>query len=268
MSKLVLFLAIPAVAGLAAWNLSLSSEISELRQQLDAPRDVRSDGAKPAAEPRVAADAARNAAVPRAVQQEVTGLAARLAEVEKRLPATPTDGAAAAPGEGAKTTAPSGPVVPSDVVATFGSDAFKGAVARVLEEREDTRRKERLERQADQITKFLLRDLTVTDTQRADVKRLVSASMEKVEKLRDDEGLTDEQRREQVQAAQQERIESLATVLDAQQMETVRQRSAMQRRGGGGQGGGGAGGGGRGARGGAGGAGAGAGGAGGAGGNR
>jgi len=232
MSKLVVLLAVPAVAGLVAWNLSLSSEIAELRQQIDSPRDVAADVARQAGETRTASESARSAAVPRAVQQEMTGMAARLAEVEKRLPAPPvvpeTGGPATeAPGESAPPT--SGASLPSDVVATFGSDAFKGAVARVLDERDDARRRERMERQADQIARFLLRELTVTDEQRTDVKRLVAQSMEKVEKLRDDETLTDEQRREQVQAAQQERVESLAAVLNPQQMESVRQRSQQQR---------------------------------------
>lgn len=219
MSKLVLFLAVPAVAGLAAWNLSLSSELDDLRRQVAAQESA------PAPEVLKAAEAAKAPAVSRLVQQEVSGLASRLAEVEKRLPPAPAEGAALP----AASAPPPGATSSPEVLGAFGSDAFKGAVARVLEEREEARRRERADRQAESVTRFLLRDLTVTDPQRSEVKRLVAQSMEKVEKIREDETLTDEQRREQVQAAQQARIESLTTVLDEKQMETVRQRSQQNR---------------------------------------
>jgi hypothetical protein len=227
MSKLALIVSVPVVAGLVVWNLSLSSDVEDLRAQLASTREPA-----PAESGKTAADAAKAPSVPRAVQQEMTGLATRLAEVEKRLPATP---ATPAPSEGGVAPSAAAPVPTAaewDAAASaqgYQSEAFKGAVARVLEEREENRRRERADRQAETIARFLLRDLTVTDQQRADVRRLVAQSMEKVEKIREDETLTDEQRREQIQTAQQERVESLSAVLDAQQMETVRQRSQQTR---------------------------------------
>ncbi|MCE9637544.1 MAG: hypothetical protein K8T90_17730 [Planctomycetes bacterium] len=228
MSKLVLFLTIPAAAGLVVWNLSLSSEIQDLRQQIASTDAAGPAPAKSAGDAKTSADAARPQPTPRANPQ-VAELATRLAEIERRLPAAPGEGPTAGQ---ATASAESGPAVSasaSDIIAAYSTDTFKGAVAKVLDERDEARRKERMERQADGIARNYLRDLTVTDQQRADVKKAVLAGMVKVEAIRDDETISDEQRRTDIQALQQERLESLAAVLDAQQMEVVRQRATQTR---------------------------------------
>jgi hypothetical protein len=221
MSKLVLFLTIPAVAGLVAWNVSLSSEIADLRSELAAKESTGADPARAPAKAAAPTGETRVRETARANPQ-VTELVERLAELEKRLPPAPAAGAAKPEATGA---AP--PVaVPSDVVTYFSSDAFKGAVTKVLDERDVQRRRERDERVVDARMRFLLRDLNVTDAQRAEVKRLLLASMEKIEQVRENESLGDDQRRQEMQALQQEQIESLAAVLDAQAMEQVRQRTS------------------------------------------
>ena len=224
MSKLVLLFAVPAVAGLVVWNLSLSSELDEMRQRLDESREPAEPSKDAEAAGRApAAVEARSREVARTTQQ-VTEIVERLAQVEARLPSPPAAGAA--PGAPGAPSAESVPALPADVVATFGSDAFKSAVAKVLDERTDARRKERAERDADARTRFLLRDLTVTDQQRADVKRLVLATAERNEQIRQDESIPDEQRKSEIQANHAQQIESIAALLDAQSAETVRQRAA------------------------------------------
>lgn len=227
MSKLVLFLTLPAVAGLVVWNLSLSSEIQDLRQELAAAETGSTVAAK--GDAKSATDAPRAQPAPRSNPQ-VAELAARLAEIEKRVPAA-ASGPAAAPatGEAAGGAAAPSSAFASDIIAAYSTDSFKGAVAKVLDERDEARRKERMERQADGMARNYLRDLTVSDQQRADVKKTILGALEKAEKIRDDETLSDDQRRQDIQALQQERIESLAAILDAQQMEVVRQRATQTR---------------------------------------
>lgn len=240
MSKLALCLTIPALAALVAWNLSLSSDLDELRARLDTARAEPAEKAAPAAETKV-----RDTS--RAAQQQIAELAQRVAEIEKArtelasAPAAASGSPGTLPGDAAGADAPASGSVEV-------TDGFRSAVAKVLDERDAARRKERMQRAAEARARFLLRDLQVTDAQRREVESRVLASMEKIEQIRENEELPDEQRRQDVQAVQQETIDGLAAVLDAQSMESVRRRSTggqTFRRGGNGDAGGGNGGGGR-----------------------
>lgn len=223
MSKLALVLGVPAALGLVVWNVSLSSEIGELRERL-----AEQGAAKPDA-PKAAPDARPRETSSRAMQQ-VNELAERLTAVESRLPAATADAAPSAAAATPAAPAPAGADVSADVAAAFSSEAFKSAVDRVLETREEARRKERMERAADARTRFLLRDLSVTDAQRADARRLVHQSLARIEEIRQDATLGEEQRRLDLQAAQAQQVESLAAVLDAASMEAVRRRTTTPTR--------------------------------------
>lgn len=237
MSKALLFVMVPVVVGLAAWNVVLSSEVDELRNRVAeaAPR------AEPSAKPGPAAPGAgpsRDAPV--RTDPRIAELEARLAEMERRVPAAAPP-RAAAPADtdtnGAADPVETGVPVPAE----WDSDAFRAAVGRVLEAREEARRQDRTGRTAENLARMWFRDLELTGTQRADALRVLGDSLRRMEEVRQDESLTDDQRRQEFQRIQEERLTALGGVLDAAQMETVRQRVGARLRRGGAEGPGGAG---------------------------
>ena len=228
MSKLALLLVVPAVAalgGLAAWNVSLSQEVADLRREA-APAE-----AAPAPTDRT--DAPREAT---RQAERVRSLEGRLAELETtvaKIAEAPPETAQATAGSdgGAEETA-----VPADMPAAYASPDFTRAVHSVMDAREEARRRERLERTADNLARAWLRDLTVSDSQRADVVRTITDFLVRQDQIRQDEALSDEERRARVEQLQDERDATFTAILGSAHMEVLRPRLETRRRGGGPQG--------------------------------
>jgi hypothetical protein len=226
-SKAVLLVTIPLVAGLAAWNLVLSSEVEELRVRVGESAPPR-----PAAKPdpgAAASPSAREAAVrtdPRMAEVQATLVEMRR-ELDRRFPSAGASPDAAPPsGEAGSDEETADVAVPAE----WDSEAFRVAVGRVLDAREVERRQDRSARLAENLARNWFRDMTLTPSQRSDALRVIADSLRKLEDVRQDPTLSEDERRENLQRVQEDRLASLAGILDAAQMETVRTRAGARLR--------------------------------------
>ncbi|MFN0006710.1 MAG: hypothetical protein ACKVXR_02290 [Planctomycetota bacterium] len=217
MSKWLAFLAVPVVGALAAWNLTLSSEIDALRDELS--QSAKGQAAKgPSASSRSekqdggrAGDESRP--IPARANPEAGVIADRMDTFEKRLAALAAGGSSASAGSGA----PVGELPPEILV----SPAFRQAVDRVMEQIEQEKKLDRMKRQAEAMAKLWLRDVNVTDDQRTRVESTLVETLKQSQAIRDDETRSDEQRRSDRAAREQSRHDQVAGLLDVQQMEVV-----------------------------------------------
>jgi len=199
-----LLVAVPALLGVAVLtvvNLELSAELADTRASVETLAGaVQAVGVKPSAAPSRSGE--------RRDEARIRDLEQRLAAMEMRRmePAL----ASAAPDEGA--------AAPATLVA--GGTEIERAVQNVLEAREAERRLERREQMATRGAERLLRDVEVTDEQRALVESLVADNVRRLEELRGQDlgrELTSERARE----LRDELRRGLEGVLDATQMESV-----------------------------------------------
>lgn len=229
MSKLAVFVGVPtavAVVGLAVWNLQLQGEIEALRTDRDV---VATDDARPAgaAERPTETQARTGARAGRREEARSAALEDRLRALEERLAAAP-----AATTEAAAAHAEPGAVATSeDLPAVLRTAEFGRAVTEVLDAREEARRKERLEREAAQRARRLLRGLEVSEAQQADVQRVTEAYLLGRDEARRalGEEADREARRAAGQAAEADWHAALSGILDAAQMETVLERTTERR---------------------------------------
>lgn len=221
MSKAVVLLAVPAIAALAAWNLALSSEISDLRAELGA-----SNGAAPAASSAKTTGASTSSggeSRPRDSSRanlQVTDLQERVASLEKSLAAAQERAAGVSGAADSAEAAVASPV--------YSSDEFRNAVDKVIEDREEAKRVDRMRKQAETMAKMWLRETDVSADQTKQVVDIVFASLQKQQAIRDDLALTDDQRRADLNSLEQSRHDQIAGVLTAPQLEIVGPRLTMR----------------------------------------
>ncbi len=221
MSKLAVFLAVPALAGAGAllvMNLQMRSELDELRAQLDATRPAKAAAAsavtavertpprRPESDTRV-----------RALEERLVTLETRVLEVEPHATAAPA--APATPDAGA-----------ADVAPSATSPEFRRAVESVLEAREAERRAERVERMVDGRTRQLLREVPdLTDQQRESVHAALAQQFAAREAARD-EDLEPQLAQERFDEQREAFTRTLESILSANQMDVVRPRLEVGRR--------------------------------------
>ncbi len=215
MSKAVLLLAVPAIAALAAWNLALSSEISDLRAELGANAGAAPAGsaAKSAGSSSAAAGGESRPRESSRANLQVTDLQERVASLEKSLAAAQERAAGVSGAADSTEAALASPV--------YSSDEFRSAVDKVIEDREEAKRIDRMRKQAETMAKMWLRETDVSADQTKQVVDIVFASLQKQQAIRDDLTLTDDQRRADLNSLEQGRHDQIAGVLSAQQMEVV-----------------------------------------------
>ncbi|MCG3135637.1 MAG: hypothetical protein HMLKMBBP_03358 [Planctomycetes bacterium] len=220
MSKLALFLAVPAVAGLAAWNVVLSNEISELRDSRG-PAD-----AKPAAAP--SAQKGSDDRPAREIQRAAPNLTEVLERLAKLEAGTSGGPAAAAPGspggDGSGAAAAEAPI-PDE----YRSESFTRALDQWYEARMDAQRQKRMTTQAEAAAKFFLRDVPdVTDAQRQSILSGLLGALHEQDAVRQDDDLSDEDRKSRMTAVDQMRREAFANALSPAQLQIVEPRLAAR----------------------------------------
>ena len=223
MSKALVLILVPVVAGLAAWNLYLSSELDDLRSQVGEGASAATTAGKGETSGAAALSSVPTKdAAPRA-DPRIAELEHRLAAMERRAAAGPLPASGGHPHEPSEAPdAAEGASVP--IPHEWDSESFRAAVTKVLEAREVARREDRSGRTAENLGRLWFQGITFTGTQHADALKVVEDSIRRMDAVRQDASLTEERRREEFQRIQDDRMTALSAVLDAQQMETVRQR--------------------------------------------
>lgn len=219
MSKISLLLTVPALLGmgaLAVWNVSLQSELDELRAD-----------ARTAAESASSADADEVRDEPRPVVNEramtrIKVLESRLEQVEQRT--APAARAAEAAPEAV--AAAEGEAVATDEAAALSGpeSAFRARVYAAMDEREAERRRERREREAQRMAQRMLRGIEVTDAQAAQVAAALLDHATQRDALRGDEDLDAEVRRSRFEELMTARNTTLAGILGEDVFGQVQQR--------------------------------------------
>ena len=106
----------------------------------------------------------------------------------------------------------------------YRTPEFTAAVEGVLDAREEKRRQQRLEKQAERMAQQVLRDLEVTDGQKADFQRLTLDYLLRRDEIRRDQQASEEERRARAETLDQERTASLSALFDDTQMEAIQKR--------------------------------------------
>ncbi len=213
MSKLAVVIAVPALAaamGLAVLSIDLADQVDRLEDRIE---EMETGAAKNP-----------DRATPRSAERAVPSRRddARVRALEERLGALEAGGLAAA--------APAAEPVPLEFAADTpppGDPAFRHAVEAVLDARDAARRAERMERAASGRTRQILRGLEVTETQEADVLRVVTDGLRRQEESRDLE-LDPELARERRDELRAELERALEGILAPEQMEQVRKRAGRR----------------------------------------
>lgn len=208
MSKIAIFLAVPALLGagvLTVVSLDLAAELEATRDRVE---DL--EAALRAVEDRPAAAASRTGE--RRDEARLRALEDRVAAMER--------GAGGAP-EGAASAAVAEPDA-STPLAASGTE-IERTVEAVLEARDAERRLERREQMVTRGTERLLRDVQVTPEQRGQVEALFADYVRRLSEMRDQD-LGPELAPERAAELRDELRRGLEGVLDATQMATVGQR--------------------------------------------
>lgn len=220
MSKLATMLIVPLLGGTAAvvaWNLSLQDDLDSLRSEVAAIRDAEPETA--------AAPAATRSRSAAKAEPMLRDLAQRLHVVEQQTanaaPGAKSLVSAGAAGEG---EAEGEQIKPEDLPSVYRTSEFTAAVEGVLDSREQRRRKERLEKQSERMAQSVLRDLEVSDGQRADFQRLTLDYLLRRDELRRDSQTSEEERRARTETLDQERQSSLSALFDDTQLESIQKR--------------------------------------------
>jgi hypothetical protein len=208
MSKVALFVAVPALLGAAALavvNVELSSQLEETQARMTELEESLRDVSEPRSEPERRTGERRDEARLRGLEDRIASLETRRLEPSV---AAMSDGDVAA-------------AAPATLVA--GGTDIERAVEQVLDAREAEKRLQKREKTATRGAERLLRDVEVTDEQRGQVEGLVADHVLAMEGLRGQD-LGRELAAERARELRDALRRGLEGVLDATQMEAVTPR--------------------------------------------
>lgn len=224
MSKIAVaasLLGLAGMAGLAAWNVSLQAELDGLREARERETDA---AARDAAPVRRTEEVERPR---RTDQQAVQDLFERITRLEVERAERKPAALGAMPSEGTRAHEPL--ELPADLPESLRSPEFERAVVAVLDARDAARRRERMESEAERMTRAMLAGLEVTDLQKADLQRVALDHLLRREAIRQNDDLPEEQKREQMKALSDEFKVSQEGILGAELVAQMDKRRNVRR---------------------------------------